>query len=129
MDEGASGALAAAVVRALRQVPGLSGAFDGAPVAAGDAHAVVESGPEVDWGHKSGAGAEVRFAVVISCGGEAPGRLRGLMQAVRGALGAVPPELDGWRLVNLTMMRARTVRGEEPRWTGSVEYRARLLAA
>jgi len=129
MDEGASGVLAAAALAALRQVPGLSGEFDGAPIAAADAHAVVEPGPETDWGHKNGAGAEVRFAVVIVCGGEAAGRLRGLMTAVRSAVGALAPDLDGWRLVSLVMVRARIIRGKGPRWTGSIEYRARLLAA
>ena len=47
--EGAAGALAACVVAALRQVAGLSQVSGGAPIQAGDAHAVVETGPETDW--------------------------------------------------------------------------------
>jgi hypothetical protein len=127
MDEGAAGALAAALSAVLAQVPGLSGAFDGAPIAAGDPHAVVEMGPEVDWGHKSGAGSELRFAVLIRCGGEEAGPARRLAAAARERVAAVEPELQGWRLVSLAMMRARTLREPGPRWTAVVEYRARML--
>jgi len=127
-DEGAAGALAAALAGALRQVPGLSGTFDGAPIAAGDAHAVIEMGPETDWGHKSGAGAELRFAVVVRCRGEAPGRVRQLAIAARERVAGLGPELAGWRLVSLAMMRARTLREPGPRWTAVAEYRARMLA-
>ena len=45
-----------------REVPGLSAAFNGVPIAAGHAHAEVDFGPETHWGHKSGAGAELRCA-------------------------------------------------------------------
>jgi len=128
-DEGAAGALAAALGEALRRVPGLSGTFDGAPIAAGDAHAVIDMGPETDWGHKSGAGAELRFALLVRCGGEAPGRVRALVAHARERVAGIGPELQGWRLVSLTMMRARTIREAGPRWTGVVEYRARMLAA
>lgn len=127
-DEGAGGALAAAVVAALRGVSGLSQVSDGRPIQAGDAAATVEIGPESDWGHKSGAGAELRFAVTMLCGGEAPGRVRGLLGAARESVEAIGPELDaGWRLVTLVMVRARTLREDGPRWRGSVDYRARLL--
>jgi hypothetical protein len=142
-DEGAAAAMAAAVTAALKRVPGLSGAFDGAPIQAADAHAEVQIGPETDWGHKTGAGAELRFAVVIRTGGERPDRARALSSAARAAVEAIGPTLTaaaagsgaGWRLVSLAMMRARVApaRGEaargaaRPGWTGSVDYRARLL--
>lgn len=126
-DEGASGAMAAAVVAALRGVSGLSQASDGRPIQAGDAAATVEMGPESDWGHKSGAGAELRFAVTILCGGEQPGRVRELLGAARTHVEAIGPELGRWRLVTLVMVRARTFREDGPRWRGTVDYRARLL--
>ena len=135
-DDGAAAALAGAVTAALGAVAGLSGVFDGAPLQAGDAHAVVEIGPESDWGHKSGAGAEVRLAVAIRCGGERPGRARALSHAARSAVEAIGPEVGAWRLVSLAMLRARVVatrdaarRGEGPGWIGTVDYRARLLRA
>ena len=130
MDEAASAAVAAAVTAALRQVPGLSGVFDGAPIRAGDAHAEVEIGPETDWGHKSGAGAELRFAVLVRCAGERPDRARALAGAARGAAERLGPLLGGWRLVSLAMLRARvmpTRKEERPGWTAMIEYRARLL--
>ncbi len=129
-DEGAAGALAAALLAALREVPGLSQVADGRPVQAGDAAATIEIGPESDWGHKSGAGAELRFAVTIACGGEQPGRVRGLIAAARARLEAIGPEPgSGWRLVTLAMVRSRSVREDGPRWRGSLDYRARMLRA
>ena len=133
-DEGAAAAIAGAVTAALDGVPGLSGVFDGAPIQAGDAHAVVEIGPEGDWGHKSGAGAEVRLAVLIRCGGERPGRARALSYAAHSAVEAIGPQLGAWQLVSLAMLRSRVVATREggrggagPGWTGVVEYRARML--
>lgn len=134
-NEGAAGALVASVVRALRQVPGLSQVSDGAPIQAGEASATVEIGPETDWGHKSGEGAEVRFALLIRCGGERPGRVRQLMEMARQAVVAIGPDCGEWRLVSLVMLRSRTMpfgsaqdrRGSWPSWTGVAEYRARLL--
>jgi len=132
--EGATAALVAAVTAALRRVSGLSGVFDGAPPQAGDAHAVVQAGPETDWGHTSGEGAEGRFALLVRCGREAPGRARLLGEAARAAVAAIGlgPE-TGWQLVNLTMLRSRVARsgppGAGPGWTSATEYRARLLRA
>lgn len=129
-DEGAAGALAAAIVAALRLVPGLSQVADGRPIQAGDAAATLEMGPESDWGHKSGDGAELRFAVTIMCGGEQPGRARGLVAAAQARVEAIGPELgSGWRLVSLAMIRSRAVREQGPRWRGAVDYRARMLKA
>jgi len=131
MDDGAAAALAGAVTAALRDVAGLSGVFDGSPIQAGDAHAALEMGPETDWGHKSGAGADLRFAVVIRCGGEQPDRTRALSSAARAAVKAIGPTLGGWRLVSLALMRARVApaarKEERPGWTGTTDYRARLL--
>jgi hypothetical protein len=133
-DEGAAATIVGAVSAALHGVAGLSGVFDGAPMRAGDAHAVVEIGPESDWGHKSGAGAEVRLAVLIRCGGERPGRARQLSYAARSAVEAIGPQLGAWRLVSLAMLRSRVLATREggrsepgPGWTGVVEYRARML--
>lgn len=126
-DEGAAGALAAAMLAALRGVAGLSQVADGRPIQAGDAAATLEMGPESDWGHKSGDGAELRFAVTILCGGEQPGRVRGLLAAARAKIEAAGPELAGWRLVTLAMIRSRALREDGPRWRGTVDYRARLL--
>lgn len=125
-DQGAAGALVAAMMAALRDVPGLSQISDGVPLQAGDGAAVVEAGPETDWGFKEGEGTEMRFAVLVSCGGEAPGRARLLGEKARRAVAAVEPELGGWRLVSLAMLRSRVLRAPGPKWTAVVEYRARM---
>lgn len=126
-EQGAAGAMVAAVVARLREVPGLSQVSDGIPIQAGDAAAVVDAGPETDWGFKGGDGAELRFAVLITCGGEVPGRARLLGEKVRAALAELGPGLDGWQLVNLTMLRTRVVRAAGPKWTAVTEYRARMV--
>ena len=125
-EQGATGALVAAVIKALEAVPGLSQVSDGAPLQAADAAALVEAGPETDWGFKGGDGAEVRFAVLVTCGGEAPARARLLGEKARAAVTATGPELPGWRLVSLAMLRARTIRAAGPKWTAVAEYRARM---
>lgn len=53
--------------------------------------------------------------------------MRRLSAAARAVIAAIGPELDGWRLVSLAMVRARTVRAPGPGWTGIIDYRARLL--
>ena len=128
-EQGAAGALVAALVAALRDVPGLSQVSDGAPLQAGDAAAMVEAGPETDWGFKGGEGAEVRFAIVLKCGGEAPGRARMLGERIRSAVAEVGPDLGGWGLVSMAMLRSRLLREAGPKWTAVVEYRARMIRA
>jgi len=126
-EQGASGALVSALVTALRDVPGLSQVSDGVPLQAGDAAAVVEAGPETDWGFKGCEGAEVRVAVLVTCDGEAPGRPRLLAERVRAAIGAIAPDLGGWTLVTLVLLRSRVLRTPGSKWTASLDYRARML--
>lgn len=139
-EQGAATALADAVMAALAGVDGLSQIADGAPVTAADAAAVLEMGPETDWGWKGGTGAELRFAVIVRCGGEAPGRARALGERVRAAVAEVAvdqagvdePGVDGvagWRLVTLVLVRAALVRGAGPGWTAVAEWRARMALA
>ena len=128
-EQGAAGALVAALVAALRDVPGLSQVSDGAPLQAGDAAAMVEAGPETDWGFKGGEGAEVRFAIVLRCGGEAPGRARMLGEKIRSAVAEVGSDLGGWGLVSLAMLRSRVLREAGPKWAAVIEYRARMIRA
>ena len=125
-EQGAVGALVTSLVAALRKVPGFSQVSDGVPIQAGDAAVAIDVGPETDWGFKGGEGAELRIAVVLTCGGEAPGRTRMLGERVRAAVSTVGPELGGWRLANMVMLRSRVLRETGPKWTAVVEYRARM---
>ncbi|WP_166041557.1 DUF3168 domain-containing protein [Sphingosinicella sp. YJ22] len=128
-EQGAAGALVSALVTVLREVAGLSQVSDGIPLQAGDAAAVIEAGPETDWGFKGGEGAEVRVAILVTCGGETPARARLLVERTRAAVATIGPDLAGWTLVGLTMLRSRVVREAGPKWIAVVEYRARMMRA
>lgn len=123
----AQAVLEAAVRAALAGVAGLSGVHGAGPVQAALPHAMVEAGVAADWGHKSGAGREVRLAVTIRDGGEAAERLHGLAEAAEAAIAGIGGEMSGWRVVSLVLLRSRTVR-ERGGWAAVSEYRARMLA-
>lgn len=129
---GAAAALQAAAVARLAAVAGLSGVYEGPPVQAVCPYAIVEAGPESDWGHKSGAGSEVRLAVTVRDAGEKPRRLYAMLEAAGAALDA-GLAIEGWQLVTLAWRQTRSVREAKPApgadgaWAGFVEYRARLL--
>jgi len=124
---GASEALAGATEAALREVEGLNGVHVGRPVQAATPYALVEAGPELDWGHKSGVGREVRMAIVLRGAGERPGSLGTLAAAAEAAIEALDGELDGWRLVSLRFQRARLIAEAKGEWASTSEYRARML--
>lgn len=127
---GAGTALAAAAAEALRAVDGLH-VFEAPPLQACVPYAVVQAGAETDWGHKSGAGREVRLALVLVDKGERAERLRGLMDAAEAAVAAVGA-VAGWQLVSLRLLRSRIVPPKkgapDASWTAAAEWRARMLA-
>ncbi|MBV8688410.1 MAG: DUF3168 domain-containing protein [Alphaproteobacteria bacterium] len=126
---GAGAALQDSAIARLAGLDGLSAAYPGAPLQAVFPYATVECGVEADWGHKSGAGRELRLAVTLRDRGEAPLRIRALMEAAEARL-ASPPAAPGWQVVSFARLRSRLVRegrSGELGWTGMIEYRARLL--
>jgi hypothetical protein len=131
---GAAAALQAAALARVAPLAGLSGAYEGPPVQAAYPYALVEAGPETDWGHKSGAGSEVRLAVSVRDAGATPRRLYALLDAARSAIEA-GLAVEGWQVVTLAWERTRTAREGKPAvgadavWAGAVEFRARLLGA
>jgi hypothetical protein len=126
-EKGAGQTLAEAAIAALAGVERLNGVYDGPPLKGAYPYAQIEAGPESDWSHKSGAGRELRLAIVIRDKGERPTRLRALALAAETAAGALGPALDGWRLVNLTFLRSTLLREPNAAWAAAIEYRARLL--
>jgi hypothetical protein len=127
---GAGSALQAAALARLEALDGLSGAYPGPPLQAAVPFATVETGMEIDWGHKSGVGREVRLALGLRDEGERPDRMRALMAAAEAAMEA-PLEVAAWQIVSLAFLRSRLVRegrGRDAAWTALIEYRARLLA-
>lgn len=123
----AAEALATAAMAALREVAALTGVHEAMPVQAAAPYATVEAGLEVDWGHKSGAGRELRLTVTLHDRGERPARLRGLAAAAQAALTGLAAG-DGWQLVTLVFVRSMIVPQGTGNWTATLDYRARLLA-
>jgi hypothetical protein len=128
---GAGAALQTALLPRIGAIAGLSGVYPGAPLQAVVPYAMVDCGGEIDWGHKSGVGREVRVGIALRDSGERPARLQALVAEAEAAL-EPPLEVDGWALVSFAWLRSRIARegrGEEARWAGLIEYRARLLRA
>jgi hypothetical protein len=126
---GAGGALSAAAIEALESLE-LGGVYPGPPLQSAYPYAVVECGAETDWGHKSGAGRELRLAVILRDSGERPERAGAFADVVESAM-AAGLDVEGWRLVTLMLVRRRTLaegRGGRMGWAVALDYRARLLA-
>lgn len=126
---GAGRALAAAVTDVLEALD-LGGVYPGPPLQAAFPYAMIECGPEIDWGHKSGRGRELRLAVTLRDSGERPDRALAFAEAAEAAIGA-GLAVEGWRLVTLAMLRSRTAaqgRGGQAGWSVTLDYRARMLA-
>ena len=81
---------------------------------------MVETGPETDWGHKSGEGRELRLALTLWDRGERPVRLRALTRAAEAALESIEGDAEGWQIVSLHFLRERAV---PPRTRAERAYR------
>jgi hypothetical protein len=126
---GAGAALQASAIEALVALD-LGGVYPGPPLQSAFPYATVECGAEADWGHKSGAGRELRLAVTLRDSGERPERAQAFADVVEPAL-AAGLDVEGWRLVTLALVRRRTVaegRGGRMGWAVALDYRARMLA-
>lgn len=119
--------LEAAAMAALGTVAELGAVYNGPPVQAAVPYALVEAGPEADWGHKSGVGRELRLAVTIRDEGERPARLRRLISEVEIALAGLSA-VSGWQLVTMRFMSSRVVKDRQGGWVGLIEFKARMLA-
>jgi hypothetical protein len=126
---GAGAMLQAAAIEALAALE-LGGVYPGPPLQAAFPHAVVECGAETDWGHKSGRGRELALAVTLRDAGERPERAQAFAEVAEAAIEA-GLEVEGWRVVTLSMRRRRIVaegRGGRMGWAVALDYRARMLA-
>jgi len=120
-------ALVAAALAALREVGALAGVHEAMPLQAAVPYATAEAGLESDWGHKSGAGRELRLTVALRDQGERPARLRALAAQAQAALDGLATG-GGWQLVTLVFVRSMTVAESPGRWLLTLDYRARMLA-
>lgn len=129
LGAGASGMLIAAARARLAGIAGLSGVFDARPWQAAHPYATVDAGAETDWSHKTGTGRDIRLAITIRDKGERPERLRGLIAAAETAMAGLPAQASDWRIVSLAFLRSRIAADGRDGWIGTIDYRARLLAA
>jgi len=123
----ASEALLEAAAAALAGVDGIGRVYDAPPLQAAVPYALVTIDVEADWGHKSGAGRELRIAATLYDAGERPLRLRRTIGAAEEAVAGLGPEIGGWSLVTMRHLRTRIVREPTRGWAGVAEFRARLL--
>lgn len=125
---GAGAALKAAAIETLEALE-LGGVYPGPPLQAASPYAIVECGPEGDWGHKSGRGRELRLAVTLRDSGERPERAEAFADVAEAAVEA-GLDVAGWRLVSLALVRRRTVaegRRGGAGWAVAIDWRARML--
>ncbi len=127
----AGAVLAGRAAAALRAVGGFA-VYEAPPIRAAVPYALVEAGAESDWGHKSGAGREVRLTVTMHDRGEATARLRALAAAAEEALAGLGGTEGGWQVVSLRAVRGRLVparpAGVDSLSAWTAEFRARMLA-
>lgn len=125
----AASVVQAAVLSALRGIAGLNGVYAGPPLKATPPYAELGELLGADWSVKDRAGRELRLLVTVRDAGEGAARAQALADAVGAAVEALPRDLVGWRVASVVLLRARTGGGPAGRWSASVEYRVRVLAA
>lgn len=122
----AGAVLQAAVAAALVQVSDLTGVFDGPPARATFPYAAIDAGTETDWSNKSGVGREVMLALTLW--DDQPARLQAIADLAEQAVAALSA-VEVWQLVNIRLVRRRTLRDVAGPWATAIDFRARLLAA
>ena len=82
-----------------------------------------------EFGHKTGAGREVRIALELQYTSDDPAEAANLVNAIEARIAAFPPDQPGFRVASIAFLRARAEQRGEVRRAFLLEYRARLLAA
>lgn len=122
----AGAAIQASIAASVASVPDLTGVFDGPPARAAYPYAAIDASVETDWSHKTASGREVLVAVTVW--DDQPARLQTLADIVEAKVAAISITGD-WQLVNLRLVRRRTIRDVAGPWATAIDFRARLLAA
>ncbi len=81
-----------------------------------------------EFGHKTGAGREVRIALELQYTGDDPAEADDLIKAIEARIAAFPPDQPGFRVASIAFLRSRAEQRGEVRRAFLLEYRARLLA-
>jgi len=106
----------------------LNGVYASAPARARAPYAVLAPVLGGDWGAKDRAGRELRIGATLHDEGPSPARLQALLGEAGVAIEAMPRDLDGWRVASCVLVRSRLAGAGPDRWSGSVDYRVRVLA-
>lgn len=106
----------------------LNGVFESTPARARTPYAVLAPVLGGDWGTKDRAGRELRIGATLHDDGPFPARLQALLGEAGAAIEAMPRDLDGWRVASCVLVRSRIAGAGPERWSGSVDYRVRVLA-
>lgn len=122
----AGAAIQASIAASVASVADLTGVFDGPPARAAYPYAAIDASVETDWSHKNASGREVLVAVTVW--DDQPARLQTLADIVEAKVAAISITGD-WQLVNLRLVRRRTIRDVAGPWATAIDFRARLLAA
>lgn len=131
-ERSAEGVLAQAVAQVLRQAAGLAalnGVYAGPPLKASPPWAEIGETLGIDWGTKDRAGRELRIAVTIRDAGETSARTTALAAAAGAAIEALPRGLAGWNVASVVLARSRLAGSAAGRWSVTLDYRVRMLAA
>ncbi|MVZ97785.1 DUF3168 domain-containing protein [Sphingorhabdus sp. IMCC26285] len=124
--------LQAAFVAALEAHPvlaaELSGVYDGPPPRAVFPYVAIGDALVSDWSTKTATGREIRLPLILWDEGENAEQMADLMAHLEDAIAALPRQMPGWHLANITFLRSMVVRDAAGPWAGLVEHRLRLLA-
>lgn len=104
----------------------VNGVFHRMPARIAAPFVVLEDVLATDWSTKDRPGREARLAFTIRDGSDDAGPASAITAALEARLAAMPRTGVGYRLVNLTQMRSRTLRFDAL-WLVTLDYRARLL--
>ena len=98
-----------------------------APLRASPPWLRIVASASADFGHKQGAGREIRVALELQYLGDDPGEAADLVNAIEARIAAFPSDQPTYRVASLTFLRARAEQRGEARRAFLLEYRARLI--
>lgn len=106
----------------------LSAITEEAPVRASLPWLAIVASASADWSHKTGEGREIRVALELQARGDEPATAAQLVRSIENRVTAIPAEQDGFRIVSVQFLRARTEQRGGTARAVLLEYRFRLLA-
>ena len=107
---------------------GLNTITEEAPLRASPPWLGIVASASTDFGHKTGAGREVRVAHELQTLGDDACGTAELTSAIEARVATMPADQPMFRIASLTFLRARAEQRGEARRAVLLEYRARLIA-